>query len=165
MGVHTWFYRKVNRTEEEAKYLAIVELYKKIEMCNRYITSVFLKTNSPDEPGGYNFTAAKNLESTIWEIKLYEKTIRLIEKRIAKTLHWYYQPESLNEYIPSMGFFVEDKTMPHNIFRGPDVEEMLFSLPETMRFCIKYNIVLTDEQKFKLQKFWFEYNDGMICFG
>lgn len=53
----------------------------------------------------------------------------------------------------------------HDVFKiGDYPEDKLHSIMETMRFCVKNNIKLTKEQKYQLQKFWFENPEGLIIF-
>lgn len=161
MGCHTWFYRKVERTQEEAKQRCLKKL--------RYAEQLNLKIlndkhyNGIDWEGYYGYTD----ESLIKENAVLQRQIRMVEKDLCQRAVWDRQnDEVLKEYVDGKGFYLEAPF--HDVFRrGGYPDDKLFSLEETLAYINnKENYCeIFDDTVETLKQFWELYPDGMICFG
>ena len=158
MGCHTWFYRKIERTQEEAKQSCLRGLRK-------------------SEKLNLNILANRNYNGLDWsdwtESELIKcdsylkRQIRMVENNFCQRAVWNHQnDENLTEYIDGKGFYME--TGFHDIFRKYGYpEDKLFSLQETLNYinnpengCTVYEHTIE-----RLKEFWNKYPDGMIDFG
>jgi hypothetical protein len=159
MGCHTWFYKKVERSIEEARQ-------KWIEVKKDWIERWKEICNDPNAECRFIFEWSQ--EYCDWSLSLYERQLRMVEKGLCNMAVMNQQPEDEEgsyEFVDNI-LYCNSNNLPHNIFRISGYpEDKLHSIMETMRFCVKNNIKLTKEQKYQLQKFWFENPEGLITFG
>ena len=172
MGCHTWFYRKVERSYQEAKKIWIETQLNNMETWKRSLID-----NSDSEFSKELLEAYPEwtLEYCIHSLKVSERRLRMVEAGLCQKAVMNKQPDSVSIFIEGKGFYVEDSEndkMPHDLFRiyGYPTEK-LFSLEETISFIEKYKsehpdqICLYDYSIDKLVDFWKKYPDGMIDFG
>ena len=158
MGCHTWFYRKIERTQEEAKQNCLRGLRK-------------------SEKLNLNILANRNYNGLDWsdwtESELIKhdsclkRQIRMVDNNFCQRAVWNHQDdENLTEYVDGKGFYME--TGFHDIFRKYGYpEDKLFSLQETLNYINNpENACVTYDKTFeRLNEFWNKYPDGMIEFG
>lgn len=158
MGCHTWFYRKIERTQKEAK-----------ESCLEYLKySRNLGWKIYKNPNGYlgiNWQISK--EEQLRYIHLLNRQIRMVSNNYCQKAVWNHQnDEDLVEYVDGKGLYIEAGF--HDVFRKygyPD--DKLFSLKETLEYINNpLNNCVTNDNTLKwLNEFWEKYPDGMIEFG
>lgn len=163
MGCHTWFYRRIDRTIEEARELFLTEYKKSLKSWEE------LLNNPADECRvAYGWTQ----EYCDHYFEVLKRQIRMVEKGLCNVAVMNKQLDHCI-YIPGRGLFITDVSMTHNIFRiGGYPEDMLFSFEETIEFIEKnkeaisnYRGPLQEDTIDRLKKFWEQYPDGMIDFG
>jgi hypothetical protein len=173
MGCHTWCYRKLNPQPTWDEVVENVLDYLKREL-------VFNERLIAKDPE-FEWLHQDHDEQDYWDYR-YELNSKI--KEISEgtcehdeicSLYEYITgwPEgntfpitALTEYVPNVGFFVDDDTTPHDLFRlGGYPEDRLFSYDETMEYCEKKNIELNGEEKKDVRDFWDKFPDGMINFG
>lgn len=151
MGCHTWCYKKVERSIEEARRIYLAEAQK------------FVSGWTSDYENGNFFNQTE--EEFKKTIAIAERQIRMVEKGLCNVAVMNKQPE-MSEFIIGKGFYIECGY--HDIFRiggYPDV--YLFSYDECLAFISNYEIehnCKVDVQKY-LKEFWIDNNDGLISFG
>ena len=163
MGCHTWFYKKVDRTLEEAIKLAREKISADIELLKQaknleYEGSITVLNSFIEniDKGIYIFKAPLYYDSG-WLEPTGEE-----EEEVTNI--WEHQPESLCEFIEGKGFYVECGDF-HDIFRvGMYPEDKLFSKQECLDFVESKYIKLTTDQLEELNAFWNKYPEGMIEF-
>jgi hypothetical protein len=140
MGCHTWFYKKEERSIEEARQ-------KLVEALNRVIEAYTIDRESPESyynhfRNAYNKTHAE----MDWLVKVIQRQIGMIEK----------------------GLFVDIDGV-HDVFRiGGYPDDTLFSLEETLKFIEDQGekvYAKADNWQELLKYFWEKHPDGMIDFG
>ena len=158
MGCHTWAYKKVERTQEEAKQSCLLKL-KNSEKLNLNI----LKDRNYN---GIDWSEWSE-ENLIWHNKIIKRQIKMVENNFCKRAVWNHQNDKeLTEYVDGKGFYIEIGF--HDMFRKygyPD--DRLFSLQETLNYINnpKNNCTVYDDTIERLNKFWAKYPDGFIEFG
>lgn len=195
MGCHTWFYRKIERTQEEANESCIRE-FKKLR---NFHWKIF------KNPTGYrrtdwteNYGQAK--EESLKFIKVLNRQIKAIYNGHYQKAVWNHQGDKeITIYVEGKGLFIED-TGYHDAFRlGGYPDDQLFSLEETLKYLEEKDELITygyrarlnpeipmmnglvngeapvwyevDREEHKansierLKKFWEEFPEGMIDFG
>lgn len=161
MGCHTWFYKKINPqpTYSEVKENVINKFKKEIDFTNRLIVGDIDKDLLEAYPEwtpeyGYKYKS------------ILGRQLQFIEKDLCYTaLYNRYNSGGLTININNI-LYIE--TEYHDLFRKykyPD--DILFSLKETLEYIERYKEEITIyENTFKrLEQFWDEYPDGLICFG
>lgn len=154
MGCHTWFYRKIERTQEEAKQSALNKLIRAKDLNWK----IFLDRNYK----GLDWSHFSD-EELLHHNELCDRQIRMINKDLCQRAVWNRQEdETLTLYVDGKGLFIEVEY--HDLFRiGGYPEDKLFSLEETRNFIKRNNI--EDVYWDLLEKFWIEYPNGLIKFG
>lgn len=159
MGCHTWFYRKIGRTQEEAKQSCLQNLKR-----GRNLAWKIYKN-----PTSYcNIDWEVTKEYQLNYINLLNRQIRMVSNNLCSKAVWNRQnDEDLTEYIDGRGLYIEDTGF-HDVFRKygyPD--DKLFSLEETLNYinspenkCTIYENTIEH-----LKEFWNRYPDGIIKFG
>lgn len=151
MGCHTWFYRKIERTQEEAKENCLRGL-RKYEELN---ISILKDRNYSDE-------------SFMHSDAVLKRKIRMVENNLCQRAVWNHQDdEDMTEYIDGKGLYIED-TGYHDVFRKcgyPNTK--LFSLEETLEYINnpENNCTIFDWTMDDLKDFWSKYPDAFIDFG
>jgi len=162
MGCHTWFYKKIDRSVEEARKIAINTLYKYIKLCENIIADKNYNDrdwNDFDKHGNTNDDVRKQ------EILISERKIRIIEKGLCNVA--VYNMEQESNVLIEDNFYIESDF--HDIFRKsgyPDIT--LYSLDETLSYIEdpNNNCYYEGEPAIKaLKEFWSEHPDGIIQFG
>ena len=156
MGCHTWFYTKIERTQEEAKELWINEHIKSInrweEMC---------KNPNDNCRVSYNWSQ----EFCNLKLEVLKRQLRRVQNGGCKEAIWNKQPDKeLTIFIKGKGLFIE--TSYHDIFRRYGYPEVkLFSYEETIDYIIDNKCYFYEDTLKQLIKFWAEYPNGVIEFG
>lgn len=155
MGIHTWFFTKVERTQEEVIALWIDEQIKYINLCENLCNNANHRLRI-----FYNWSQ----EFCEHHLEVLKRQLRRVQNGGCKKAIWNKQPGNLTKQIVGKGLFVE--TDYHDIFRIHSYSnKQLFSYEETIDFIID-NQCFLDENTFEnLIKFWIEYPNGMIEFG
>ena len=170
MGCHTWFYKKINVSYEEAKEIYIKNTTESIDRLEKWLnnpTSEEYLEVVEDYP---EYT----LEYMVKELAIYKRKRRIVEKGLCKeaVLRSYFDPtfKTTFKYIKGKGHFQSLDWC--DIFRiGNYPEDRLFSLEETLDFIKRNEDKIYDYNNnkttwlFKLEQFWKDYPDGMVSFG
>ena len=158
MGCHTWFYRKIERTQEEAKQ-SCLRLLRKSEKLNLNI----LANRNYNGLDWSNWTESELIKHDSY----LKRQIRMVDNNFCQRAVWNHQDdENLTEYIDGKGFYME--TDFHDTFRKYGYpEDRLFSLQETLDYINnpENNCTIYENTIEKLEEFWNKYPDGMIEFG
>ncbi len=158
MGCHTWFYRKIERTQEQAKESCLKQL--------KYQRNLSWKIYKNPNYRGFDWELDK--KSQLEMIKVLNRKIRMVSNNYCQMAVWNNQgDEDLTVYIQGKGLFIEDTGF-HDEFRKYGYpENKLFSYKETIDYietpdneCSVYENTLE-----RLKEFWDLYPDGMIEFG
>ena len=179
MGCHTWFYRKIDVSYEEAKYSFITLIKRELDLLDRMINN----RESIDQDLLEVYTEWTPEYATI-QIPIWKRMLRMVEGGYCKEAvcrRYQYDTDGVTRYITGKGFYHYYKYLPHDIFRiGNYPKDKLFSLEETLEYLEKnddiisyltgpYDIESKEIRKEKaierLKKFWNENPDGMIDFG
>jgi len=158
MGCHTWFYRKKERNQKEAKQ-SCLRLLRKSEKLNLNILT----------DGNYKGLDWSNwTESELIKHDSYlKRQIRMVKNNFCQRAVWNHQDDkNLTEYIDGKGFYME--TGFHDTFRKYGYpEDKLFSLQETLDYINnpKNDCTIYENTIERLKEFWDKYPDGMIEFG
>ena len=191
MGCHTWFYRKIERTQEQAKQNCLKGLLKS-EKLNLSILND--RNYNGIDWSEWTDDMLLNQDATL------KRQIRMVENNFCQRAIWNYQDdENLTEYIDGKGLYI-GYTGFHDVFRrGGYPEDRLFSYEETIKYLedndsiIRYGYFQrshpgipcinglcngekpiwfeVDREIRKLEvlellkEFWNKYPDGMIEFG
>ena len=159
MGCHTWHYRKLERTQEEAKQSCLAALKRGRNLCWKIY-------NNPTNYRGINWKTTK--KEQFYHIKIYNRKIKAVCNNYYQKAIWNNQNDKgLTIYVDGKGLYIADTGF-HDSFRKygyPD--NMLFSLEETLKYIDdKNNSCETYENTFKrLKEFWNKYPEGLIEFG
>ena len=146
MGCHTWFFKKVERSIEEARELYLTKSEKIIKTW-KTIEKIPSDVWTP--------------ESIAWNIKVLERQMKVVEKELCDAAVMNKQPGDSSCYIKGKGFYIQDYSLPHDLFRvGGYPEDRLFSLEDTMFFIENNDIQRYDSVG--ITDFWERFPDGMI---
>lgn len=159
MGCHTWFYRKIERSQEEAKQSCLSTLKR-----NRNLAWKIYKRPQTYFGIDWNTTKEKQLKS----IKIYNRQIKAVSNNYYQRAVWNYQrDDNLTKYVDGKGLYIEDTGFHDTFRRGDYPDDKLFSLAETLEYinnpenkCQVYENTIE-----RLEDFWSKYPDGMIEFG
>ena len=158
MGCHTWFYRKLERTQQQAKESCLEGLRREKSLLKEFIVAI---ENDID-------WSQERKESLIKAIAVLERKIRVVEKNLCQRAVWNNQSDNeMTMYVDGKGLFIECDDY-RDLFRKygyPD--DMLFSLEETLEYINNpENYCFTNKDTLiELKEFWEKHPDGMICFG
>lgn len=155
MGCHTWFYRKIERTQEEAK-LSCLEALNKSRNLN---WEIYKNRNYK----GFDWSHYKD-DYLLKRNDILCRKIRMVENNLCQRAVWNHQnDEELTVYIEGRGLYIED-TGYHDLFRIHSYpEDILFSLEDSLDFIKKNDI--KDYSSEQLFKFWNDYPNAIIKFG
>lgn len=173
MGCHTWFFRKIERTQDEAKKLCVKYMKKIIKGWEKTTFNVIY-----DENGNFVMSHPSNTLRHAYPeysqefceqiLKVYKRQLKMIKKGLCQRAVWNRQPDkNFTKYIDGKGLYIED-TVFHDVFRKYGYPEVkLFSLEETLDYINnpENECVLYDNSIEMLEKFWTLYPDGFIEFG
>lgn len=160
MGCHTWCYKKINRSFEEAKLIAL----------ERITISIHEWANMPEED---LIELREMYEPDRFIVKNIISHRRLLIKRILNNKRekyvWDWQPEMIHN-TKHGNYYGDNNSLPYDIFRAWTYPTNQFFSFEEIETWIKKNEEvrcekLTPEQWEYLRKFWIEYPDGMMKFG
>jgi hypothetical protein len=159
MGCHTWFYRKIERTQEQAKQNCLKGLLKS-EKLNLSILND-RNYNGIDWSDWTDDMLLKHDASL-------KKQIRMVKNNFCQRAVWNHQNDkNLTEYIEGKGLYIEDTGF-HDVFRKYGYpENKLFSLEETLDYInnTENNCTIYENTIERLKDFWKNYPDGFIEFG
>jgi hypothetical protein len=159
MGCHTWFYRKIERTQEQAKQNCLKGLLKS-EKLNLSI----LNDRNYNNIDWSEWTDDMLLEHDA----VLKRQIRMVENNFCQRAVWNHQNDkNLTEYIEGKGLYIEDTGF-HDVFRKYGYpENKLFSLEETLDYInnTENNCTVYENTIERLKDFWSNYPDGFIEFG
>ena len=159
MSCHTWHYRKLERTQEEAKQSCLTMLKRGRNLCWKIY-------NNPTNYRGLNWETTK--KEQLDYLKIYNRKIKAVCNNYYQKAIWNNQNDKkLTMYVDDKGLYIADTGF-HDSFRKygyPD--NKLFSLKETLDYIENLdNKCEIDENTLSiLIKFWNKYPDGMIEFG
>lgn len=166
MGCHTWCYKKVDITIEEAREIWIKNAKKHIERWTEI-------TNDP------NHEMRQEDAYPEWDQEYCENHLRISKEQLERvengigdkkveTMVMRQQPE-LSIYLGKGKFYIEEGTHdPFRIYGYPT--DRLYSYEETLAYIKKYEkeksvkVELYNDGK-TLKKFWENNPDGLIEFG
>lgn len=158
MGCHTWCYKKVERTIEEARNIWIKEQILRIAEWTEIAENINHK---------YRIHRGYDQEFCNNQLLIFKRQLLMVQKGFCNLAVWNNQPE-FSMYVENKGFFVEEGTRnPFRISGYPN--DLLFSYDECMEYISKYEkekntkIEFLDNKK-SLIKFWENNPNGMICF-
>lgn len=195
MGCHTWFYRKIERTQEEANESCI----KGLKKSRRLSWKIF---KNPTGYRGINWeeNCDSNKENCLKSISILNRKIKAIYNGYYKKAVWNHQSDKdLTVYIKGKGLYIENTEF-HDLFRrGGYPEDRLFSYEETIKYLEDNDSIITygyfqrshqdipcinglcngekptwfevdreigkTESLELIKEFWNKYPDGMIQFG
>lgn len=166
MGCHTWFYKKVNRTYEEAKEIWINNQKEIIKRWKEII-------NNPEDKSRIVYEWTKEFCENYLEV--LNRQLKIVQKELCKVAVMNHQPNDKNgklyQYISNNLYCTSDE-LPHDYFRiGNYPEDLLFSLEQTLNFLESNNDKIFYSWKSKeetikyLKEFWNQYPNGLIKFG
>lgn len=168
MGCHTWFYRKIERTQKEANENCI----QGIKRSRNLAWKIY---HRPKSYGKINWTEdlydgieKDCLNQQLSTVFTSNRMIKAINKGYYQKAVWNRQSdENLTLYIEGKGLYIEDTGF-HDCFRrGGYPDDKLFSLKETLNYInnSENQCVVYDNTIKQLEKFWDKYPQGMITFG
>ena len=161
MGCHTWFYKKVNRSIEEAREKCIQTKRRHLDLNKAIIAD---KNHGGIDWNEYDEDTNSNDNDRRFNVEVLERQIKLIEAGKCDRAVFNQQPE-LSMYIDGKGFFVDNKDY-HDLFRkGGYPDDILWSLEETLEYIKEHSCSMYDWTEEKLKEFWSECPDGFIKFG
>jgi len=174
MGCHTWFYKRVDRTIEEARAKYIANLEESIVDFTKIL-------NDPNDECRLAYEWDNELIQH--SIDIWNRQLRMVKSNLCNVAVFNKQPNDdgrLYQY-ENGNLYCYNDDLPHDIFRiGEYPEDKLFSLDETLKYLEdhsdkihyastifekKSEVVLKRKAIEELKKFWEEYPDGMIEFG
>lgn len=174
MGCHTWYYTKIERTQEEATDVCLSVLRKQR---NDWWKS-FRNWKEWTEWYGLHYERVEY--SSEHEFKKYclkwinilNRQIRMVSNGYCKRAVWNHQSGltgSSTEYIDGAGLFIEIDYF-HDGFRvGYDDDTRLFSRSETLDYIsmkLQADQIRVNENTLEIiNEFWSKYPNGMIRFG
>ena len=168
MGCHTWFYRKIERTQKEANDACIEGIKKSRKLAWKIYKNPTTYRNINWLEDLYDNDLKKCLNTQKEIINTSNRKIKAIYNGYYQKAVWNHQNDKeLTEYIDGQGLYIEDTGF-HDVFRKygyPD--DRLFSLEETLNYINNYeNKCIVYENTIDLLKdFWSKYPDGFIEFG
>lgn len=160
MGCHTWFYRKIERTQEEARESCLKKL--------RYEEELNLNILQDRDYKGINWNNWSD-DMLLKRDAIIKRHIKMVENNANLKAIWYHQYESLTiltDYVEGKGLYFE--TEYHDTFRRYNYsDDKLFSLEETIAYIRNptNECEFNDNTFTRLKEFWNKYPDGMIQFG
>lgn len=159
MGCHTWCYKRVDRSIEEARTIWIKE---QIKLISKWLKILDNPNDTLRIAYGWNKEYCEN--SLVVSIR----QLIVVQKGLCNKAVMNRQPE-LSIYIEGKGFFIEEGTHnPFRIYGYPN--DLLFSFDECIEYIKKYEkeknekVEIYNNSK-NLKTFWEKNPDGMICFG
>ena len=159
MGCHTWFYRKIERTQKEAKQSCLKKL-----IYDEKLNINILENRSFNGIDWSNYTE----EELIKFDTILKRKIRMVKNNLCQKTVWNNQNDKeLTVYVEGKGLFIEDTGF-HDVFRKygyPD--DKLFSLKESLDYINNTNndCVIYEDTVQRLTEFWNKFKNGMIEFG
>lgn len=159
MGCHTWFYRKIERTQEQAKQNCLKGLLES-EKLN-------LSILNDRNYNGFDWSEWTD-DMLLKHDAILKRQIRMVENNFCRRAVWNHQNDKyLTEYIEGKGLYIEDTGF-HDVFRKYGYpENKLFSLKETLDYInnTENNCTIYENTIERLKHFWNNYPDGFIEFG
>lgn len=150
MDCHTRFYKKIERTQEEAKKSCITGL----DHYLNYINDIVKKDD----------LAKERFQQYA---KVIKRQIRVVEKGLCQRAVWNHQYDKhLTKYVDKKGLY--KVTDYYDVFRRNSCpDDKLFSLEEALNYIDDPNnkCDIFPNTIEKLKEFWEKYPDGMIRFG
>ncbi len=175
MGCHTWFYKKVDRSFEEAKNIWITEQLKWIKRWED------IAANPEDDS---RIAYEWNQEKCENQVNVCKRQLRMVQGGYCQQAIWNHQPDDEQGemyYYVDGKLYCDSNDLPHDVFRiGGYPDDALFSLKETLDYLDKHNdkiyytrsiYDLCDREILKvlaiekLTKFWTQHPEAMIKFG
>ena len=159
MGCHILFYRKLERTQEEAKQSCLVGL-RDSEQLNLSI----LKDRNYGDIDWSDYSD----ENLIHSDAVLKRQIRMVENDLCQRAVWNHQnDERPTKYIDGKGLYISDTEF-YDVFRVTNFPKIkLFSLDETLSYInnIENDCATFENTIIRLITFWHKYPDGFIRFG
>jgi hypothetical protein len=177
MGVHTWFYKKIEGPSDE-EAVAIIKNY----IQGQIEEALHAKSIGDDDYfeflngwyGGENSPFHQNAYIDDLNKSLSDLSNNLMDEDLFRS--YLMDILDIDEWIPGRGYYADpDKDLPHNPFRGGNYDEYLFSLEETLKFLEANRTIekMNEPQreywestgKQQVHDFWKNHPDGIIAFG
>ena len=148
MGCHTWFYEKVNKSEEELK-----------KCLSNVLDDYIISENDTEivEEIGLLYVKLANI-----------KILRIIRLLNNNTIKYNNLITHVSEYCDGL-YLIKNKILYKEInffdlFRTGYSDKILLSLGETLQFIKDSNIVIEDKNLILLKQFWIKHPNGVIDF-
>lgn len=159
MGCHTWFYRKIKRTQEEAKQSCL----QNIRRSRNLAWKIYKNPTSY-----YNIDWKVTKEYQLKYINLLNRQIKMVSNNLCSRAVWNRQNDKETTlYIDDKGLYIEDTGF-HDVFRiNSYSDDRLSSLQETLDYINnpENNCTVYENTIKKLEEFWNKYPDSIIEFG
>jgi len=148
MGCHTWFYEKVNKSEEELK-----------KCLSNVLDDYIISENDTEivEEIGLLYVKLANI-----------KILRIIRLLNNNTIKYNNLITHVSEYCDGL-YLIKNKILYKEInffdlFRTGYSDKILLSLGETLQFIKDSDIVIEDKNLILLKQFWIKHPNGVIDF-
>jgi len=161
MGCHTWFYKKINISIDEARENVIRHRQDTVDSLKKSIENI----KNPNHITDYGITK----KDAIHVVKVFERQIRMIKKGLCNCAVFNkFDRGHIIEHIKGVGLYEEIDDF-HDVFRvGGYPDDKLFSLDDTIEYINNKNCYFDTDMSDTvntLKEFWDKYPDGMILFG
>lgn len=158
MACHTYFYRKIERTQEEAKKLWIDAQKKSIERWEEIVN------NSENK---YREIYFWTQQDCAFQLAVLKRQLRMVQNDFCKKAIWNNQPDKeLSVFVDGKGLYINDRSF-NNCFRKYTYSDVqLFSLQETLDYIHnpENDCLVFEDTIQKITEFWNKYPDGFIEF-
>lgn len=163
MGCHTWFYRKIDVSIDEARTNVISHRNESIEQFEDEIK----KIKNPNHITKYGISK----EDATHVIEVFKRQVRMIKKGLCNCAVFNkFDRGRITVYIKGVGLYEEVDDF-FDIFRvGGYPDDKLFTFDDTIDYISKkengcYLDKPFDKVVSDLKRFWTKYPNGMIEFG
>lgn len=159
MGCHTLFYRRIERTQEEAKQSCLQGLRESEEL-----NISILKDRNYN---GFDWSFYSD-EILIYYGLVIKRQIRMVENNFCKRAVWNHQNDDKStKYIDGKGLYIRDTEFYDTFRKNGFTNIKLFSLEETLEYINnpENNCTIFDHTMTNLKEFWSKYPDGFIKLG
>ena len=148
MGCHTWFYERVNKSEEELK-----------KCLSNVLDDYIISENDTEivEEIGLLYVKLANIK--ILRIK------RLLNNNTIKYNNLITHVSEYCDKLQLINNILYEDAPYSNLFRTYYTDIVLLSLEKTLQFIEDRNINIDKKYLVLLKQFWIEYPDGAIAFG
>jgi hypothetical protein len=150
MGCHVWCYKRIERTQEEAKQSCLKKLNYYLDLWNKSDNAEIIKTY------GYTDENINHFKNVL------KRQIRMVENNLCQKAVWNHQFEDLTIFNEKGFFIYTDEVV---LFRTWYNEKILYSYEETLDFIKNNECSCFEGWEQSIIDFWTKYPDGLIRFG